>query len=166
MAFLFLLLLIPLLGVILACILVPLLTLINGDKQASAVLAVMVWILLSMLIISYGQLLPGFDGGIRERGSERGEGKLQTAPFRLAFIHGAISSHCLAVAGLSDTWLWPIVALLIAAGYFLGRDYRDRVFALRKRYHNQINKGADGRDHFYAFESTEQIHISSLGKDD
>jgi hypothetical protein len=144
MAILVLFLSIALLGVALACTLVPLLTLINGDEQASATLAVMMWILLSMLIVSYGQLLPGFDGGIREPRSERGEGKLQTAPYRLAFIYGAVSSHCLAAGGLSDTWLWPMVALLIAAGYCLGRDYRDRVFELRKRYRNQSNEYADG----------------------
>ncbi len=166
MAFLVLLLLIALLGVALACLLVPLLTLMNGDEQASATLAVMIWILLSMLIVSYGQLLPGFDGGIRKPSSERGEGKLQTAPFRLAFIYGAISSHCLAVGGLSDAWLWPIVALLIAVGYGLGRDYRDRVFELRKRYRSQINNDVDRRGHFDAFESTQPTHVFSPGRDD
>lgn len=110
---------------------VPVLTTMNGDPILSAGIAVTVWILSLLLTISYGGLLPGLNDHLKRPMSPRAESKLATAPFRCALVFGFFGSACLGAGGLSDVWLWPIAACLIAAGYFVGRDVRSRVQALR-----------------------------------
>jgi hypothetical protein len=111
---------------------VPILATMNGDPVLSAGIAITVWIISLLLTVSYGGLLPGLNDHLKRPRSPRAEGKMATAPFRCALVFGFFGSTCLGMGGLSDAWLWPIAACLIAAGYFVGRDVRSRVQALRR----------------------------------
>jgi hypothetical protein len=113
------------------------------NDEVAGNLAVMAWWMVSLVIIAFGQLLPGLNDQLTCPSSRlRAESKLATAELRMALLFGMLTYVGIMNIKL-ETWVQvALVAGMAAIGGFIGHTFKAAVFSLREQTRDKKRRDA------------------------